>query len=55
MLRVHLLTRGFATPNGRAFLFPLVVHRRALAQAGLDIRVLNDPKDVRAPGRPSGR
>ena len=48
MLRVHLLTRGFATPNGRAFLFPLVVYRRALAQAGLDIRVLNDPKDVRA-------
>lgn len=48
MLRIHLLTRGFATPNGRAFLFPLAVHRRALAAAGLDIRIVEDPDDARA-------
>jgi hypothetical protein len=47
VLRIHLLTRGFATPNGRAFLFPLVVHRQALADAGLEIRIIADPKDAR--------
>ncbi|MBO21209.1 MAG: hypothetical protein CMM26_02335 [Rhodospirillaceae bacterium] len=48
MHRINLLTRGFETPNGRAFLFPLVVHRRALAAAGIDIRLLADPDDPRA-------
>ena len=43
MLRINILTRGFATPNGRAFLFPLVVHQRALRDAGLDIRFVGLP------------
>ncbi len=36
-MRIHVLTPGFTTPNGRAFLFPLVVWRRALAEAGFEI------------------
>jgi hypothetical protein len=47
MLRINILTRGFATPNGRAFLFPLLVHRHALAAAGLDIRLVDAPEDER--------
>ena len=38
MQRIHILTRGFESPNGRAFLFPLVVHRHALAAAGMEIK-----------------
>ena len=37
-MRVHVLSPGFTTSNGSAFLFPLVVHRNALRNAGLDIR-----------------
>lgn len=35
---VHVLTPGFTTPNGAAFLFPLIVWRDALSDAGLRIR-----------------
>lgn len=35
MTRVHILTKGFASPNGRAFLFPLFVHRKRLEASGL--------------------
>jgi hypothetical protein len=45
MQRINVLTRGFETPNGRAFLFPLAVHRRALADAGFDIRFKSGPID----------
>ena len=38
---LHILTPGFTTPNGRAFLFPLIVHRRALAAAGISIRLFD--------------
>ena len=38
MLNVHILTPGFASPNGRAFLFPLHVHRRRLADQGVEFR-----------------
>ena len=48
MHRINLLTRGFETPNGRAFLFPLIVHHRALAAAGINISLLSDPNDPRA-------
>lgn len=41
-MRVHLLTPGFTTPNGRAFLFPLVVWRRQLAEAGITIVSFHD-------------
>ena len=37
-MRVHLLTPGFTTPNGRAFLFPLVVWRRELLSVGIEFR-----------------
>lgn len=39
MRRVHVLSPGFDTPNGRAFLFPLVVWRDALADGGIQLRV----------------
>ena len=38
MIQVHVLTEGFVSPNGRAFLFPLIVHRRALREAGIHLR-----------------
>lgn len=38
MLTVHILTKGFASPNGIAFLFPLHVHRRRLAEIGVRFR-----------------
>lgn len=38
-LRISILTPGFTTPNGRAFLFPLLVFRRALAQADISVRL----------------
>ncbi|MDT3687762.1 MAG: hypothetical protein RO009_22265 [Pseudorhodoplanes sp.] len=41
MPRIHVLTAGFETPNGRAFLFPLVVWRRELREAGFDVRFFN--------------
>lgn len=48
MHRVNVLTCGFETPNGRAFLFPLVAHRHTLADAGLDIRFVSAPNDGQA-------
>lgn len=38
MIKVHILTKGFASPNGRAFLFPLHVHRRRLLDHGIAFR-----------------
>jgi hypothetical protein len=38
-MKLHILTPGFTTPNGRAFLFPLIVHRRALADVGIQVRL----------------
>lgn len=37
-MRVHLLSPGFTTPNGRAFLFPLVVWRRELGERDVHLR-----------------
>lgn len=39
MTRVHVLSRGFETPNGRAFLFPLIVWKYALRDHGIDLRI----------------
>jgi hypothetical protein len=36
-MRVNVLSPGFTTSNGSAFLFPLVVHRKALQNANLDV------------------
>jgi hypothetical protein len=35
---IHVLSPGFVTPNGRAFLFPLMVWRDVLASHGLSLR-----------------
>lgn len=40
-MRVHVLTPGFTTPNGCAFLFPLIVWRTYLRDAGLDVRFVS--------------
>ena len=37
MKKVNILTKGFTSPNGSAFLFPLIKHRRALKECGFDI------------------
>ena len=36
--RVHILSDGFTSPNARAFAFPLLRHRRPLAEAGITLR-----------------
>jgi hypothetical protein len=43
MKRIHILTEGFVTPNGRAFLMPLLVHHRALLDAGIEVRLFAGP------------
>ena len=43
MKRIHVLTAGFTTPNGQAFLMPLLLHRRSLAEAGLSVRLFDEP------------
>jgi len=40
-MRVNVLTAGFATSNGSAFLFPFVVHRRSLRNASIDVQFKN--------------
>jgi hypothetical protein len=39
MMRVHVLSPGFSTPNGRAFLYPLIVWRQALRDCGFDCQI----------------
>ena len=39
MKRIHLLTEGFVTPGSRAFLYPLLVYRAALQDAGFLFRI----------------
>lgn len=36
---VHILTAGFTSPNGRAFLFPLVAHQEYLRKMGIRWRL----------------
>jgi hypothetical protein len=45
MRLVHILTKGFASPNGAAFLFPLHKHRRRLAAAGCRFRCFTAMED----------
>jgi len=40
--RVHVLTAGFSSPNGRAFLMPLIVHREALRDLGISIHIFEN-------------
>lgn len=45
MTRIHVLAGGFDTPNGRAFLFPLIKWRNALRDESLDIRIFTRAVD----------
>ena len=40
-MRVHVLTPGFTTSNGSAFLFPLIVHKNTLRNASIDVRIIS--------------
>ena len=40
-MRINVLSPGFTTSNGSAFLFPIVAHRNALKNASLDICIVN--------------
>ena len=42
MMRVHILSPGMTSPNGRAFLFPLLVWRRQLEAAGIHWRLFHE-------------
>ena len=41
---VHILTEGFKTPNGRAFLFPLLCNLRALDERGIQLKFFLSPE-----------
>ena len=41
MTDINVLTPGFTSSNGSAFLFPLVVHRNALQNASLNVRIVS--------------
>lgn len=43
-MKVNVLTRWFDSPNGCAFLFPLIKHRQALKAYGIDIHFLRDQR-----------
>lgn len=45
-MKISILTPGFTTPNGRAFLFPLLLHRRVLREAGLDLALHQSISDA---------
>lgn len=42
MTDVHILTDGFETPNGRAFLFPVLRYRDRLRKEGIHVSVYED-------------
>jgi len=46
--KVHILTPGFTSPNGRAFLFPLLLHRRHLIERGIGITLFKSDRDPAA-------
>ena len=37
MKKINILTKGFDSPNGCAFLFPLIKHRQTLADHGIEL------------------
>ncbi|GJL54488.1 MAG: hypothetical protein NPIRA02_16200 [Nitrospirales bacterium] len=45
MTKVHILTEGFVTPNGQAFLFPLMIHRKVLRDHGIEWREYHGLED----------
>ena len=46
-MRVNILTPGCTTPNGAAFLFPILRYRRALAARGTDVRLVGEAARAR--------
>lgn len=42
MIQVNILTEGFVTPNGRAFLFPILFNRSRLGDCGLRVRIVRE-------------
>lgn len=47
MTRVHILTEGFVSPNVRAIFYPLIRHRHALAERGIEWRMFTDRRAVK--------
>lgn len=44
-VKINVLTKGFDSPNGCAFLFPLIKHRQALREHGIKIDFYEDIKE----------
>ncbi|WP_417835837.1 glycosyltransferase [Thalassospira tepidiphila] len=45
MKKVHLLTAGFTSPNGRAFLMPLLLYSKELSDLGITVKLFDKPTD----------
>ena len=41
---VHVLSDDFHSPNGRGLLHPLIVHRKMLADNGIDVKIFAEPR-----------
>ena len=41
MVNINLLTPGFTSPNGCAFLFPLIYHENLLRDSGINLRLFS--------------
>lgn len=39
MVRLHILSDDFTSPNGQALVYPIIVHRRLLQDAGIAVRI----------------
>ncbi len=39
MLQVHILTEGFVSPNGRGFLFPIMLNAALVRDLGVNVRI----------------
>lgn len=44
--RIHVLTAGFTSQNGVAFLMPLLLFKHALREAGFDVRLFKAPSSA---------
>lgn len=45
-MKINILTQGFSTPNGAAFLFPLIKHRLFLDRQGIHLRFFKKIEDM---------
>ena len=44
MKRIHVLTAGFTSTNGEAFLYPLILNQHCLTSLGLEVILFTSPK-----------